>query len=378
MSDITGVDISSLLSLEESGVRFFGLDGEPADLVSILAESGVNYARVRVWNDPFDAQGRGYGGGNVDVARAIEIGRRATAAGMRVLVNFHYSDFWADPARQLRPKAWQHLEATEVAGAVRDFTADALARFVDAGVDVGMVQVGNETNEAVAGLSTWPEMCDIFAAGSAAVRSVLPDALVALHFANPEEPGRYERYAATLAKAGVDYDVFASSYYAFWHGTLENLTSLLRFVADTYGKQVMVAETSWTYTLEDGDGSENAVTEAHEAYPVSIEGQAQAWVDVHEAIAAVGAAGLGAFYWEPAWVPVGPPNQRAANEVLWDRDGSGWMSRYAADYDPRHRGFPHPGSSWDNQAWFDFHGHPHPTLSVLGSPLGLSPKPRPL
>lgn len=127
---------------------------------------------------------------------------------------------------------------------------------------------------------------------------------------------------------------------------------------------------SAAYTLADGDGSENAVTEVHEAYPVSVEGQAQAWVDVHRAVAALGPAGLGVFYWEPAWLPVGPPSERAANEVLWDRDGSGWMSRYAAEYDPKHAGFPHPGSSWDNQAWFDFEGHPHPTLAILGDPLG--------
>ncbi len=370
MSRIVGVDVSSLLSLEESGVRFFTPDGVPGDLLAILAEVGVTDVRVRVWNDPFDAQGRGYGGGNVDVARAAEIGRRATALGMRVLVNFHYSDFWADPARQYAPKAWRGLDAREVATAVGDFTADALTRFAEAGVDVGIVQVGNETNEAVAGVTDWAEMCAVFAAGSAAVRRVLPEALVALHFTNPEEPGRYERYAATLAEHGVDYDVFASSYYAFWHGTLPNLTRLLSHVATTYGKQVMVAETSWTWTLADGDGSENAVTEAHEAYPATVEGQAQAWQDVHAAVAAVGPAGLGAFYWEPAWLPVGPPEQREANAELWDRHGSGWMSSFAADYDPTHRGFPHPGSSWDNQAWFDFTGHPHPTLARLGRPLG--------
>lgn len=204
-----------------------------------------------MWNDPFDAEGRGYGGGNVDLERAVQIWRRATALGMRVLVDFHYSDFWAGLSRQLVPRAWANLDANGVPEAVGAFTADALTRFRDSGVDVGMVQVGNETNEAVAGLQTWPEMCQVFAAAaSAAARRVLPDALVVLHFANPEEPGRYERYAARLAEADVDYDVFASSYYAFWHGTLANLTNLLRMIVGTYGKEVMVAETSWTYTLE--------------------------------------------------------------------------------------------------------------------------------
>ena len=110
--------------------------GAPADLFDVLADDGVNTVRVRVWNDPFDASGRGYGGGNVDVARAVEIGQRATAAGLSVLVDFHYSDFWADPARQLAPKAWAGLSDAETVTALHDFTADALQSFEDAGVDV--------------------------------------------------------------------------------------------------------------------------------------------------------------------------------------------------------------------------------------------------
>ena len=122
-----GVDVSTVLSLEESGVVFRDDTGAPADLFDVLAEDGVNTVRVRVWNDPFDASGNGYGGGNVDVARAVEIGERATAAGLSVLVDFHYSDFWADPARQLVPKAWAGLSDAETVTALHDFTADAPA-----------------------------------------------------------------------------------------------------------------------------------------------------------------------------------------------------------------------------------------------------------
>ncbi len=103
---IMGVDVSSVISLEQSGVKFYGWDGQEQDIFATLKESGVNYIRVRVWNDPYNADGNGYGGGNNDLAKAVEIGKRAAAQGMKLLVDFHYSDFWADPAKQKTPKAW--------------------------------------------------------------------------------------------------------------------------------------------------------------------------------------------------------------------------------------------------------------------------------
>lgn len=360
-----GVDVSSVLSLEASGVVFRNTDGDPADLFEVLADAGVTHVRVRVWNDPWDAQRHGYGGGNVDVPRAVEIGERATAAGLAVLVDFHYSDFWADPGKQQAPKAWVGLDAAETAAAVGSWTTDALTQFRDAGVDVAMVQVGNETNNGVAGLTGWNDMAGVFSAGSAAVRDVFPDALVAIHLTNPETPGRYADAAAALADRDVDYDVFASSYYPYWHGTLENLTSVLTHVADTYDKQVMVAETSWAYTLEDGDGHPNVIQTAYPQYPTSVQGQAWSMRDVVAAVAAVGDAGIGVFYWEPAWLPVGPPDQVEQNAVLWERDGSGWATSYAGEYDPEDAGQWFGGSAWDNQALFAHDGTPLESLQVF-------------
>lgn len=367
-----GVDVSTVLSLEESGVVFRDASGAPADLFDVLAEDGVNTVRVRVWNDPFDASGNGYGGGNVDVARAVEIGQRATAAGLSVLVDFHYSDFWVDPARQLVPKAWAELTDAETVTALHDFTAASLQAFEDAGVDVSMVQVGNETNNAIAGHTRAGREIDaqfaaLVQAGSSAVREVLPDALVAVHFTNPETAGRYATYAAGLAQFGVEYDVFASSYYPYWHGTTSNLTAVLTDIATTYGKQVMVAETSWAHTLEDGDGHPNVIGEGTitDDYPVSVQGQATQLRDVIAAVAAVGDAGIGVFYWEPAWLPVGPPSAVDANRVLWERDGSGWATSAAAGYDPLHVGEWYGGSAWDNQALFAWDGTPLESLRTF-------------
>ncbi|GMA28302.1 glycosyl hydrolase 53 family protein [Arenivirga flava] len=364
---INGVDVSSVLSLEASGVVFRDAEGRPDDLFAVLAASGVTDVRVRVWNDPYDPEGRGYGAGTVDVARAVTIGERATDAGLNVLVDFHYSDFWADPAKQKAPKAWQSFSVDQKVEAVRDFTTDSLERFREAGVAVTMVQVGNETNNGIAGVTGWADMARIFAAGSEAVQEVLPEARVALHFTDPQTPGRYASIAKELADRGVDYDVFATSYYPFWHGTPENLTAVLGEIASTYGKEVLVAETSWARTLEDGDGAVNVIAgpELVDAYPVSVQGQAMAVRDVIAAVAAVGDAGIGVYYWEPAWLPVGPPEQVEQNRLLWERDGSGWITSAAADYDPFDVENTDNGSGWDNQALFAADGRALESLRVF-------------
>ena len=255
---ILGMDASCVPALEKSGVKYCDHAGNEKDVYEILSENGINYIRVRIWNDPYDAEGHGYGGGNCDLQNAIDIGKRATQYGMKLLVDFHYSDFWADPGKQMVPKAWEGLDYEQKKLALYEYTRDSLQALVDAGVDIGMVQIGNETNGALCGESStalrgWERIMGLISEGSRAVREVCPDALVAVHFANPENADSYKSYGKNLSYYGVDYDVFASSYYPFWHGTLENLSAVLSHIATTYDKKVMVAETSYAYTPEDSD-----------------------------------------------------------------------------------------------------------------------------
>lgn len=368
---IGGMDVSSMLSLEESGVTFKNANDEVEDLFTLLKESGVNYVRLRVWNDPFTADGQGYGGGNVNADRALTMAKRATAAGLKVLVDFHYSDFWADPSKQQVPKAWKSFEGDvdKTADTIYDYTKQTLTTFKQAGVDVGMVQVGNETTAKIAGISGWDGMSKVFSAGSKAIREVLPEAKVVIHFTNPEKAGTYATYAKQLSNHNVDYDVFASSYYPFWHGTTENLTSVLKNVASTYKKDVMVAETSWAYTLDDGDDDSNTVPSKVTAnnlkkYDISPQGQADEIRAVAEAVNNIGDNdgdgkndGLGVFYWEPAWVPVGTGGKDNAELVdTWNKYGGGWATEAAGEYDPNDAGLYWGGSGVDNQALFDFDG----------------------
>ena len=380
---ITGVDVSSYIAQKASGVRYYDYEGEELDdegFFAFLADCGVNYVRIRLWNDPADEQGNTYGGGNCSLDTVKRIGLLATGAGMKVLIDYHYSDFWADPGKQTAPKAWKGLSPEEKCAALEMFTEDTLSELIAEGVDVGMVQIGNETNNGIAGETNRADMCALFSAGSRAVRAVAAetgkDILVALHFTNPEEKGRYEGYAAYLAEYGVDYDVFASSWYPYWHGSAANISRTLSKIAVKYGKKVMIAETSYIHTYEDGDGSGNTESEGKAGsefpYDISEQGQADLIRTAANCVAKSGEAGIGIFYWEPAWIPVGNVTAEgadfdavyAANAEAWERDGSGWATSFAGDYDQDAAAY-YGGSAVDNEALFDFDGHPLLSLKTF-------------
>ncbi|MDF2485829.1 MAG: hypothetical protein K0R46_1997, partial [Herbinix sp.] len=152
---IKGVDVSSVIALEKSGVVFYNGRGKEQDVFKTLSEAGVNYIRIRIWNDPYDASGNGYGGGNNDLTAAVEIGKRATKYGMKVLVDFHYSDFWADPAKQQAPKAWKELSISDKGKALYDYTKVCLETLLEEKIDVAMVQIGNETTGNFCGENNW-------------------------------------------------------------------------------------------------------------------------------------------------------------------------------------------------------------------------------
>ena len=361
---IMGMDASAVPSLEASGVKYYDYDGSEKDVYEILSANGINYIRVRVWNDPFDKDGNGYGGGNCDINNAIEIGKRATKYGMKLLVNFHYSDFWADPAKQMVPKAWKGMDVTKMSEALYNYTKESLQKLVDAGVDVGMVQIGNETNGYMCGFKGWGDITTLMRSGCKATREVCPNALIAIHFANPEKVTNYKNYGYYLASQQVDYDVFASSYYPFWHGTLENLAAVLNQIADTYGKKTMIAETAYVNTDEDTDFYGNTGTDATKPYPFTEQGQTThmrnlidtAVNDIHNCV--------GVFYWEGTWISVGTSSWEE-NSALWEKYGSGWASSYAKEYDPSDAGKYYGGCAVDNQAFFDANGKARESLKVF-------------
>lgn len=366
---IMGMDISSVIAEEEAGVKYYDFEGNETDVFKVLSDYGVNYIRVRIWNDPKDAEGNSYGGGHNDLATAIKIGKRATKYNMSLLVNFHYSDFWADPSRQIAPKAWANLyDISEKETALYQYTKDSLQAMKDEGIVVGMVQVGNETSGGkMAGETLWKDTCKLFNAGSRAVREVYPNALVALHFANPEKYNNYFDWASKVNQNNVDYDVFGSSYYPYWHGTLDNLSYVLSTIAAKYNKRVMVLETSYAFTGEDSDFGGNTIGETSgydkKDYPFTVHGQINQLVDVVDTIANRTVNGLGICYWEGAWITAGGSNWEE-NKAKWEQYGCGWASDAAHSYDPNVGEGAGGGSMVDNQTFFDKTGHPLESLKA--------------
>ena len=364
---IRGMDTSAVLSVENSGATYYNFDGEKQDVFQTLAESGVNYIRLRVWNDPYDADGNGYGGGNNDLPTAIELGKRATKYKMKVCIDFHYSDFWADPKRQHAPKAWEGMSVDEKADALYAYTIDSLTQLLDSGVDVGMVQVGNEINYGMSDEKNTDSVVKLLKSGSKAVREISEkygkDIKVVIHYTKITQPSQVYSLIKNLEVNELDYDIIGLSYYPFWDGTIKNMKEVVSKIREDYKKDVIIAETSYCYTSEDGDGNANSlvgIDDLVEGYPASVQGQASM---VRDVIAAANEAGaLGVFYWEGTWIPVGEPD--ADNSALWEKYGSGWASSYASDYDPEDAGLYYGGCAWDNQAFFDFDGHPLASLNL--------------
>ncbi|THV33637.1 glycosyl hydrolase 53 family protein [Glycomyces buryatensis] len=259
-SPIRGADVSMTAEIESLGAQFHS-GGRKRELFWLLYESGVNTVRLRLWVDPHDERGEAYLGGTNDLDNTVQLARRAKAAGHRILLDLHYSDFWTDPKKQRAPKAWRDLR-------------------------------------------------------------------------------------------GLDFDIIGLSYYPFWHGTLDDLGANLNDIAERYGKDVLVVETSYAWTDAEPEGhrsvfrSEFAETGG---YPATLEGQSAFLRDQYAVVAAVpGSRGLGIVYWEPAWLPV---------------DGTTWASRAGMEYgDDVAEG----GNPWANQAVFDFEGNALPSLRVLG------------
>ncbi len=363
-----GMDASAVLALENSGVKYYNFDGEKQDVFMTLAQAGVNYIRLRVWNDPYDENGNGYGGGNNDVATAIALGQRATKYGMKVCIDFHYSDFWADPKKQFVPKAWEGMDIEKKSDALYNFTLESLTQLLDAGVDVGMVQIGNEINNGMSGETDVANVRKLLTAGSKAVREAAVNSgkeiLVAVHYTNIDDMKKLDTLLTGLQVKEIDYDIVGLSFYPYWHGTMDDLKNAITHIRNTYGKKVYVAENAYCYTAEDGDGSANSVEgtdDLAEGYSASVQGQANEVRDVCAAASEAGAEGV--FYWEGTWIPVGPAD--ADNSDLWEKYGSGWASSYASGYDPKDAGQYYGGCSWDNQAMFDFTGHPLASLNVF-------------
>ena len=382
---IRGADISSYQALADAGVKVKDFDGQEKSLYEVLANNGVNYVRLRLFVNPYDADGNSFGGGNDDLPTVTKMAKMATDAGLKVMVDLHYNDFYA--SSWLRPVAWRNLNDEQLRTKVHDYTADVIKTLVGSGVDLGMVQVGNESNSGLLGKTVdwssdagWSEYVDLLQQASTAVRENAPDAKVAVHMMYTDS-GTVDKICGYFQKYNLDYDVFGMTYYPFWSagsdGTdaADGMAALRKSeeVATTkYGKEFAVMEFSQPFTSQDSDGYANNLADSGlSKYSVSVQGQADVIHDTFETVTTADGGtelGLGAFYWEPAWLPVKPgTNHWLANRLYANDMGTGWASKYCIYNNPDNTGEYNywGGSGWDNQALFDDHGTPLQSLKAF-------------
>jgi arabinogalactan endo-1,4-beta-galactosidase len=313
--------------MEDCGA-VFRKAGKPVDPFALLKAEGGNVVRVRIWNDPRWTRYSNY----PDVLKTI---RRAKAAGLQVLLDFHYSDDWADGEKQRAPAAWEKLGTADQAKALYAYTRETLGKLAAAGLMPELVQVGNETNpELMGGVKEraidWTRNAQLLNAGIKAVRDAGKASgtrpMVMLHIAQPENVIPWFDDATV---AGVmDYDIIGISYYRKWSTrTIDQLGEVIATAKKRYGAEVMVVETAYPFTNDGADNAANLLgpDTLIPGYPATPQGQKNYLVDLTRTV--VRSGGIGVVYWEPAWVST-------KCKTRWGT-----------------------GSNWENAAWFDLDKH---------------------
>ena len=241
-----GADISWLQSQEDRGTEFSN-GGVKGDALEILRDNGFNYIRLRLFVDPRSELGYSHREGYCDLEHTLQMAHRIKQAGMMFLLDFHYSDNWADPQKQIMPQAWQTYSYMEVQEALYNHTREVLEALVKQGTAPDMVQVGNEVSNGM----LWPYgsvrhsfegLCGLLKEGVRAVREVTPEAAIMLPVALGGQNEESVRFFEAMNRYGVEYDLIGQSYYPEWHGTLEELEFNLRDLATRYHKPIIVVE----------------------------------------------------------------------------------------------------------------------------------------
>lgn len=328
---LLGADLSLLPRLESLGAEYT-VGGEPVAPLSAFLDHGYGVVRLRLWHSPDEP----WHGLEATVAHAAE----AAAAGHEIMLDLHYSDTWADPGHQAKPDAWRGIEFAALVDSVYGYTNAVIRRFRDEGVVPSYVQLGNEISSGflwddgrVGGAwdtpGQWHKFGALLSAGVRAVRDSLEPSerpRIVIHVDNGGSNALCRWFFDNLTREGVDFDAIGVSFYPWWHGTLGDLRDNLWDVADVYGKEILVVETAYPWTLAADDSVGNFVDsrdDLHPGYDATPEGQAAFLTDLLATVKEIpGGLGGGIVYWAPGFlsIPGGPGNPHE-NLTLFDFDG---------------------------------------------------------
>lgn len=333
--ELRGADISFTLQEEEIGTSY-SHGGQTAPLETILASHGANFVRLRVWVHPPR--------GTSDLTSALILARRASAAGLGLVLDLHYSDSWADRTTQQTPAAWQGKSPEELHLIVRTYTRDVIAAFHAQGTPVDILQIGNETTHGMLWPSgriysqwgeNWTGYAGLVKAGIDGARDGSPGGMpqIMLHSDTGGDQHSSIYYFDRVLEQGIDFDLIGLSYYPFWHGSLARLQQNLHALASRYHKDIVIAETAYPWTLSSGGNVRSVVTSLEAlpdaaSYPPTPQGQAKFFDALTQVLLGVpNGHGAGYFIWEPGWLPGVPADASVGNThsnlTLFDWRGRG-------------------------------------------------------
>lgn len=332
-----GADVSSLQHAEDLGAKFYYANGTAGDPLQILKDNGVNYVRLRIWVNPAN----GYN----NEARVLTFAKTVKARGLKLMIDFHYSDTWADPGHQTKPAAWASHSLSQLESDVYNYTYNVCSSLKSEGATPDSVQIGNEINVGM--LWTTGEVINnnftnlalLLNQGYNATKACNSGTQVIIHTADADSDAHARWFYDGIKAAGVKWDITGLSYYCYWHGSMSNMTSVVADMKSRYGKNVIIAETAYPFTANNADSEPNSISSSTpcSGYPATWTGQYNEFRDTLAAARAGGA--IGVFYWEPTWIAT---------------PGNGW--------DPTN---PSSGDGWDNQALFNWSGMANPAISLF-------------
>jgi len=301
-----GMDLSFQPEIEDWQTKYYDDSGQEVELLPFLAEQGVNLIRLRLWHTPDTS----YNG----LENVIEYAKKVKASEMEILLDFHYSDTWADPGKQFLPAAWEGLTLNQLNDSIYVYTRMVLNRFKDEDVLPAMVQIGNETNSGflwdqgrVGGAfdNNWPNYIMLVKSAIYGIREIgeQKDIKVMLHFAGVDGATWYfDRITQNL----VDFDVIGLSFYSLWHGNdYPAWETKFNEIAGRYSQEVMVVETGYPWTLGWNDWTNNFYGADDQLFPditATPEGQKQFMIRLDSTLSNLGKKSIGFCYWAPDWV----------------------------------------------------------------------------
>jgi arabinogalactan endo-1,4-beta-galactosidase len=319
---LIGADISGASVMEKAGT-VYRENGKPNDLITILKNNGFNIIRLRIFVNP-NKQGMVTN----DLSYTLDLAKRAKAHKMKLLLNFHYSDTWADPQKQYKPAAWANMPFDELKQTVQSYTASVIETFKKENVLPDMVQIGNEITPGMLwpdgrvggdyeNDAQWEKFTSLLKAGVAGVRQGAGDnkVIIMLHIDQGGKKGVTKWFFDNINKRQVFYDIIGVSYYPWWHGKIEDLNDNLNYIATELKKDVVVVETGYSYAANDRQKSSE-----NQPFPPTPQGQYDFLCAVTKTVLETpDKHGRGVFYWSPETIPV---------------TGRGWMRGTTALFDP--------------------------------------------